>query len=214
MNCAEFEVLICDYVDGALDASGRASVESHVRNCSGCAALLNDSRAAVAFLEGVDKDVTPPETLIASILYKTTHGDAPAALTRDAARLGHRPGPLEWLKNLFQPVLAPRFAMGMAMTILSFSMIGRMAGITPQRPVTAADLQPARILESIDVKLHRAYDRAVKYYENLRLVYEIQNRLNEWSEDEQAQADREKKSRRVVEPVETDPRQQPQRGDQ
>jgi hypothetical protein len=210
MNCADIEVQICDYLDGVLDASGRAAVESHVKSCTGCAALLEDSRAAVAFLERVD-GVEPPDALIASILYKT-HGESPDGTSnREVSGAG---GLLQWLKGLLQPVLAPKFAMGMAMTILSFSMIGRMAGISPQRPLTAADLQPARILESIDVKLHRAYDRAVKYYENLRLVYEIQNRLSEWSADEQAQAERERKNRRVVEPVETGPPSQDQRGDQ
>jgi hypothetical protein len=33
--------------------------------------------------------------------------------------------------------------------------------------------------------LHRSWDRAVKYYQNLRLVYEIQSRLQEWSAEEE-----------------------------
>ncbi len=31
------------------------------------------------------------------------------------------------------------------------------------------------------------WDRAVKYYDNLRLVIEIQSRLKEWTDQEQAQ---------------------------
>ena len=74
--------------------------------------------------------------------------------------------------------------MGMAMTILSFSMLGRLAGIEP-RQLQPADLHPAAIWKTLDNRAHRTWERAVKYYENLRLVYEVQTRLQEWSEQEE-----------------------------
>jgi hypothetical protein len=124
--------------------------------------------------------------LVTRILYKTQ-------VERKGPE-GERRG---WFARLFAPVLQPRFAMGMAMTILSFSMIGKMAGI-PQRPLTAADLEPAKIWSAIDTRAHRAYDRLVKYIDNLRLVYEIQNRLGEWSEqEEQASAEQGRRNRQV-----------------
>jgi hypothetical protein len=72
----------------------------------------------------------------------------------------------------------------MAMTILSFSMVGRIAGV-PQRQLTLSDLEPARVWAAFDDKVHRTWDRALKYYENLRLVYEIQGRLQQWSAQEE-----------------------------
>ena len=46
------------------------------------------------------------------------------------------------------------------------------------------------------------YDRAVKYYENLRLVYEVQTRLREWT----AQEEEDRKARvPLVEPVAPEP---------
>jgi hypothetical protein len=83
-------------------------------------------------------------------------------------------------------MLQPRLAMGMAMTILSFSMVGRILGIE-ERQITLADLQPARVVDNIDLKMHRAWDRAVKYYESLRVVYLIQTQLREWSDQEEAE---------------------------
>ena len=188
LKCNDIEALLCDYVDGTLGGAGRAQVDGHVKNCDVCAELLADSQSAVHFMAAV-VDVEPPPELITRVLYKTQVEKPAAAITS-----GKRAG---WLRGLFQPLLQPRFAMGMAMTILSFSMIGRMAGI-PQRPLTAADLEPAKIWSAIDGGAHRAYDRLAKYVDNLRLVYEIQNRLGEWSaQEEQASAEQERKNRRV-----------------
>jgi hypothetical protein len=188
LKCNDIEALLCDYVDGTLGDAGRAQVDGHVKNCDVCAELLADSQSAVHFMAAV-ADVEPPPELITRVLYKT-QVEKPAAAKRDGQRGG-------WLRGLFQPLLQPRFAMGMAMTILSFSMIGRMAGI-PQRPLTAADLEPAKIWSAIDGGAHRAFDRLAKYVDNLRLVYEIQNRLGEWSaQEEQASAEQERKNRRV-----------------
>jgi anti-sigma factor RsiW len=181
MKCAELEILICDYIDGTLDHAGRASVELHLSGCAACAELARDSAAAAAFLSKAEPLEVPAE-LVTRILYRAPGGADPAVPASQAAR--RRVGAGKWLKGWLEPVLQPRFAMGMAMTILSFSMVGRIAGLE-QRQLRMEDLNPARVWAAIDDKLHRGYDRAVKYYENLRLVYEIQTRLQEWSAQEE-----------------------------
>jgi hypothetical protein len=82
-------------------------------------------------------------------------------------------------------LLQPRYVMGMAMTVLSFSMIARFAHIEP-RQLRPADLDPVKIWASIDDRSHRMWDRTMKYYDNLRLVIEIQSRLKEWTDQEPA----------------------------
>ena len=42
MNCADIEILICDYVDGTLNAAQRADVERHLSACPACAELARD----------------------------------------------------------------------------------------------------------------------------------------------------------------------------
>ena len=193
LACDELEVLLCDYLDNTLAPGEREAVQAHLESCASCAELARDASAGVAFLDRVDA-VEPPSELVTKILYQ-----APTA--QPASEPAGRRSWFGWLRGLFEPILQPRFAMGMAMTILSFSMIGRFAGIS-QRQITAADLDPVRIWASLDAKVHRTYDRAVKYYENLRLVYEIQNRLREWSDqEEQAQAAQDRQARRTVEPA-------------
>ncbi|MGH9627569.1 MAG: zf-HC2 domain-containing protein [Bryobacteraceae bacterium] len=175
MNCAEFEILLCDYLDGTLDAAGRRSIEAHQRECASCAAMARDAAGAVAFLNRAE-EVEPPPELLTRIAF---------AIPREGSASEERAKGL-WrrLSRWFQPVLQPRFAMGMAMTILSFSMLGRFAGIEV-RQLKPSDLHPAHVWAAVDDKLHRTWDRAVKYYESLRLVYEVQARLQEWSEQDE-----------------------------
>src|SRR5258708_34571593 len=128
MNCAELEELICDYVDGTLTAARKADVERHLQACPACAELAQDSAAAVAFMERA-ADVEPPPELITRILF-----DAP--WTRKAPVKIR--GPLSYLGKLIAPILQPRFAMGMAMTILSVSILSRFV---PMQQFKASDLR-------------------------------------------------------------------------
>jgi hypothetical protein len=86
--------------------------------------------------------------------------------------------------RILDPILQPRLVMGMAMTILSFAMLGRFAGIEA-RQLRPADLSPVKIVEASEDKLHRAWNRAVKYYQSLRVVYEVQSVLRELTETEE-----------------------------
>jgi anti-sigma factor RsiW len=173
MKCADLEILLCDYVDGTLDAAAKTTVEEHLAGCPACAELARDAAAAAGFLARV-APIEPPAELVTRILFQT-----PVRRPSQERRRGIR----EWLGRWFEPILQPRLAMGMAMTILSFAMLGRFAGIQP-RQLTAADLNPARVWAALDDRAHRTWERAVKYYENLRFVYEIQTRLKELTDQE------------------------------
>jgi len=113
MRCSDLEALICDYVDGALTAAEKATVELHLASCASCRALVEDARAALSFI-GKAADVEPPPALVNHLLFEVRQGAARPVRKRRA-----------WLGRLLEPVLQPRFAMGMAMTILSFAMLAR-----------------------------------------------------------------------------------------
>jgi hypothetical protein len=189
MNCAELEILLCDYMDGTLDAGRRSIVESHLSACPACAELWRDASAAVEFI-GRAAAVEPPPELITRIIFHNR-----PELAAAPGRKGWR----KWFGGWLEPVLQPRFAMGMAMTILSFSMIGRYAGI-PARQLRASDLEPAKVWAFLDDRAHRGWERAVKYYESLRLVYEIQSRLREWTEQEESARSAQSSNGRMLEP--------------
>ena len=174
MNCAELEVLICDYVDGTLPEAERLTVERHLSACAACAALVQDAAAAVRFMESA-ADVEPPPELMGRILadaHSGRHG-----------RLGRSSG---WLSGIFHPMLRPRLVMSMAMTVFSFAMLARLLGM-PQRQLQPSDLSPANVWAAVDDRVTRAWQRTVKFYESIRVVYQIQSRLREW-QDEQDRA--------------------------
>jgi putative zinc finger protein len=177
MLCAEFEILLSDYVDNTLDQAQRVTLEQHMDSCASCREMTRDVTDAVRFLGRVD-DVLPPPELVTRIAYHT-----PVGRIRDP--LEHRGLMSRLFGNWLQPVLQPRIAMGMAMTILSFAMLGRCTGIQIQH-IKPSDLSPARIWDGVEDRVMRGKDRAVKYYENLRLVYEVETRLKQLREQQDA----------------------------
>ena len=70
MQCSEFEIRLCEYLDGALDPASRRELQQHASECRLCAELLADSDAFTAFLQRVP-EVEVPADLATSILYRT-----------------------------------------------------------------------------------------------------------------------------------------------
>jgi anti-sigma factor RsiW len=180
MNCAEFESTLADYLDGTLAETGRAALEQHASSCAGCRVFMQEVSGGLNFLAGVEK-VEPPASLITRIAYQAPLGrtrepfEEQSFLSRTAAK---------WL----QPILQPRLVMGMAMTVLSFAMLERCTGVKVQH-IQAADLSPARVWGGVEEKTVRVKDRFVKYYENLRVVYEIETRLKDLEQQQEAAQD-------------------------
>lgn len=78
MNCVDFQDLLTDYLDGALDARVRAECAGHRLICRECRELYNDVRDTVqmmgslAFVEGEPAELSGLET---RILAATTAGE-------------------------------------------------------------------------------------------------------------------------------------------
>jgi len=98
-----------------------------------------------------------------------------------------------WLRPLFAPVLSvgrqPRFAMSFGMAFFSLSVSLSLAGIRVS-DVRRVDLRPSAIKRTY----YETTGRAVKYYENIRFVYEIESRVREF--------------KRVTAPPEPSPKEQ------
>jgi len=172
VNCPDVEILLADYVDGTLRAEDKSALEAHLAGCAACTELARDSAAAVAFIQRSAMTDAPPE-LVTRILFEITAGPSRAVI---------KPSPVRRLFGRWlEPILQPRFAMGMAMTVLSFAMIGRFTNV---RQLTPADLDPVKVWTAAEDRVVRWYSRGVKYYDSLRVVYEIQTRLKEWAEEQ------------------------------
>src|SRR5262249_9135637 len=109
-----------------------------------------------------------------------------------------------WLAAILSPILQPKYAMGMAMTILSISMLARF--VAPIRQPQLADMQPAKVWAGLEDRAVRAWARSVKYYENLKFVYQIQIMLRDWQQQDE---DRNPEAGRKAAPAKTDDRKLP-----
>jgi hypothetical protein len=188
MTCVDIEALAAEYIDGTLARDVRAAVEQHLSVCENCAAFLADAAEGASLLAKLP-EIEPPQELVTLIAFH-----APVGRTRDPLA-----SPPSWFSRMvtrwFQPVLQPKFAMSMAMTIVSFAMLQRCTGIEVQH-IQAADLTPSHVAQGIEDKVIRTRDRAVKYYENIRLVYDVETRLRRMEREREAAAEAERLSRR------------------
>ena len=189
-NCAEFEILLADYIDGTLAADQRAEFAGHRETCVACAELAIDAQSALLLMERA-AEVELPAELVTKILHATNAG-------WDLRK--YRQGVRGWINRTLSPVLKPRFVMSAMLSLVSITMLSRCAG-TPKATLTAADLDPIRIWSSLDLRTHRVWDRAVKSYESMRLVYEIRSQINDWqqqqTENQDATAEANASSRRL-----------------
>jgi anti-sigma factor RsiW len=158
ITCTEFEILLADYLDGTLAIEERTAIEEHRNACASCTELALDAAGAVAFIERA-ATVDPPPAMVNRILLEVTSGTSRSVI---------RPS---WIERILGRrggfILQPRFAMGMAMAVISLAMVGRFWG-------------------AAESGVQRSWDRTVKGYENLQLVYEVQTQLEEWAQERQA----------------------------
>ncbi len=171
MTCNDFDALLCDYLDGTLPSDHRLLMEVHLAECADCSELVQAAREVSSLVERSAEVELPPE-LVTKILHQVPQGGWMAQLSS------------RFLSPVLQPFTQPRFVMGAMLTLLSFSMMTRCAGV-PQHALTAADLDPVRLWTVFDNKVHRGWQRSVKAYESMKLVYEVQSRVDEWKEQQQ-----------------------------
>lgn len=179
MTCGELEILLCDYLDSTLPETERAALERHLSTCEACSDIARDAASVAAFIDGAAV-VEPPPQLLTRILDESLsgrHGQLGKVK-------GFRGGVSGWFAGVLAPALQPRLVMGMALTVLSFSMMARCAGISP-RQLQPADLQPAKVWASLDDRVHRTWNRSVQFYESIRFVYELRSRLRQWTEQQE-----------------------------
>jgi hypothetical protein len=84
----------------------------------------------------------------------------------------------EWWDSYFAPVAAfarqPRFVMSFGMVFFMFSLALSVAGVKP-KDMAKISLRPSAIRHAYT----GAQIKVVKYYDNIRFVYEIESKLRE-----------------------------------
>src|SRR5262250_118764 len=190
MQCKDFEALLFDALDQKLTDAKKDRFHAHARSCSRCGPMFAEIEAGQHWLKSL-QEVEPPANLVNNILVATSGIESyrlqDAAVSAKPA-LGERIR--EWMDSFLVPVWStvrqPRFAMSFGMAFFSLSVALSVAGVKP------GDLRQADLSRN---GLRRTYytttARVVKYYENIRLVYEIESKVQEFKKvtrpDEQKQ---------------------------
>ena len=165
MKCRDFERLSCEYVDDVLSVDERREADEHLLSCSSCSEALVEAEFARSMMRQAPS-VEPPPELIADIMHDTIGVGGMEPVPAGAGVLG-------WVRPLFQPILQPRFVMGMAMTAVSFSMMtfyGKQA-LDRWENVPSGEV---RVVESLSSGAVAVWDQAVDVYEAAETFYEFQ----------------------------------------
>jgi len=183
IECTEFDGLVSDALEGLLSTARKESFDAHRRVCAVCGPLFADVQAGQQWLRSLES-VEPPANLVHNILASTSGVLSTRSL---AVRRDGRTTPLgerareRWdafSASFFRPVIGfvrqPRFVMSFGMIFFSFSLALSAAGVKP-RDVAKVDLRPSALRHAYN----DAQIKVVKYYDNIRFVYEIESRLRE-----------------------------------
>jgi|SRR5690348_5768364 len=180
MQCAEFDLLLTEALDGTLAGPEMDRFQAHAQVCSVCGPLFAEIDGGRRLLKSL-AEVEPPARLVNNILAATTGLDtgrmnAPSQVRAQASWADRVRG---WMEPFFAPVFAvvrqPRFAMSFGMAFFSISMALNLAGVK-LTDIRHVDLRPSALVRDY----HMTSGRVVKYYENIRFVYQIESKVREF----------------------------------
>jgi hypothetical protein len=180
MQCHEFDGLLSDALDGVLTGLQLDAFQAHARTCSACGPLFAEVQAGRNWLKDLT-EVEPPVSLVNRILASTTGVNTQRLRVNVSLP---QPGVswLEraqaWASGAMQPIWGtvrqPRFAMSFGMAFFSLSVALSVLGIKPA-DLRQVSLRPAAIRHTY----YNTQARVVRYYENIRFVYEVESRVRE-----------------------------------
>ncbi|MGC1451447.1 MAG: zf-HC2 domain-containing protein [Candidatus Sulfotelmatobacter sp.] len=177
MQCSEFDLLLSDALDGVLTGAGLDRFHAHARVCQACGPLLAEAEAGRNWLKGLT-EVEPPASLVTNILASTTGVDS----QRLRVPVRSAQPRVSWLEHVqasfLEPIWAtvrqPRFAMSFGMAFFALSVGLTVIGVKPA-DLRQISLRPSAIRHTF----YNTQARVVRYYDNVRIVYEFQARIRE-----------------------------------
>src|SRR5438105_4060149 len=180
MSCSEFDALLSQAIDGTLAGDRLSEFENHARVCKLCGPLLHEAEAGRSWLKSLT-EVEPPDQLVSNILLRTSGMLSSRHVTGEHVPTSWLGRIRNWAGVLASPVVVmarqPRFAMSFGMAFFTLSVTLSLAGVKLS-DLRHMDLRPSSIRRTY----YETTGRVVKYYENIRFVYEIESRVRQFKE--------------------------------
>jgi hypothetical protein len=188
LRCDEWENLIADALDGTLPAAEAAAFARHQGECALCAQMLKETQQGKAWMEYLAVEPEVPADLLNKILARTSDrlatGEASGVLPGASLPVRVVPPRSPWhrvlpvVRQVARQAFEPRLMMTAAMAFFSIALTLNLTGIKLSE-VRAADLSPSRVRATLTRQYYSTNEQVMKYYENLRLVYEMEARVRE-----------------------------------
>jgi len=194
LTCTQCEGMLLDAADGTLLGDDEAHFRLHLEECPACSALYADIRKGSAWMDVLKQESPePPAGLVDRILQQTSgdplvRGTMVAQSAHAASLFGNSQGakilpfreqlPRTRWARMVNTIMQPRFAMTAAMAFFSIALTLNLFGVHLSS-VRAADLKPTNMRRTF----WNANSQLVRYYDNLRVVYELESRVREMQSD-------------------------------
>jgi len=177
MDCSEFEALLADALDNAVAADARTAFDEHGRSCAVCGPMLAEALEGMLMVRGL-AELEPPKNLVHNILAATSRKEATAEQIAEEAKLGW----MERMRRSLTPgvggLLHSRFAMSFAMAFFSLSITLTLAGVKITDVKNMVE-HPSLLRKTVVLGYTNVEAKVTSYYENLRLVYQVQAKVRE-----------------------------------
>jgi hypothetical protein len=177
--------MLADALDGALDARDAETFYAHSTRCgAGCAELLEEAKRGTEWLRFLHQTPEAPGGLLEKILAGTTGlPDAQQALTASGAvALPRQPWMAVPMQMLQRHMAESRILMTLAMAFFSIALTLNLTGVRLSQ-LKLSDLSPSALASSVRHEFFTTSGHLMQYYSNLRVVYEIESRVNEMRRD-------------------------------
>jgi hypothetical protein len=175
--------------------------------CPACSALFEEARRGREWLEFLSPEPEAPAGLLEKILARTGPGQT-AELSLATAD-GHgmpmlpawqRPGFMGYIRRFAEP----RLMMTAAMAFFSIAMTLNLTGVH-LRDLRMSNLRPTAVRAFMERRLTMASTPIIRYYDHMRLVWEVQSTMRELrnSTQSEGQGDENQKKLQETTPGET-----------
>jgi len=180
---------LVDALDGLLKPEDEGTFAAHMAACPACTALFEEARKGREWLEFLSPEPEVPAGLLDKILAQTGPGQI-AGFGLAASSGSVLPMPPAWQRPGFTGTVRrfaePRLLMTAAMAFFSIALTLNLTGVRLSS-LRLSDLRPTAVRSFMERRLIMASTPIIRYYDHLRLVYEVESRMRELSRSKEGE---------------------------
>jgi hypothetical protein len=192
LSCEAWEGMLTDALDGTLSVRDAEAFAAHSKSCgAGCPELLEEAQRGTEWLRFLRETPEAPEGLLEKILVGTSGlPDSPLPLAASGAvAIPHQPWLGVSIGLLQRHVAESRILMTLAMAFFSIALTLNLTGVRLNQ-LKLSDLNPSALAASVSHEYFTTYGRLNRFYSTLRVVNELESRVNEMRRDNSTPAAR------------------------